>query len=176
MSNHLFFLRHGFDVRIHAFVLMANHFHLLVSTPRANLSQAMCYFMRNTSLDITKAGKRINQTYGSRHFRCIIDNDHYFTHCYKYIYRNPIRAGVVQQVEDYRFSTLHGLLGKSPLIIPLEEDRLLFGNINETMLWLNTPPDQKNEVAVKNAMRLGRFKLCENTANRKPHLLETEKF
>jgi REP element-mobilizing transposase RayT len=159
MCRHLHFLSFGFNVKIHSFVLMSNHFHLLATTPEANLSQAMAYFMKATSTELTSAGNRINQTYGARHFRSIVEKNHYYELCYKYIYRNPVVAGLCDLVEDYKYSTLQGLLGQSRLDIPVCEDHLLFSNIESTLRWLNTPSTAENWEVVKSAMKRQRFAL-----------------
>jgi REP element-mobilizing transposase RayT len=66
-------INRAYKAEIHAFVLMSNHFHLVVSFPENNMSEAMNYFMRETSRMISRDAGRINQTYGSRYFRSIIE-------------------------------------------------------------------------------------------------------
>ena len=117
MVSQLYFIHHAYEVEILAFVLMNNHFHFLLRTPLANLSSAMGWFMRETSRALTRAGNRINMSYGSRHYRSIINTDHYLLNAYKYVYHNPIHAGICANVMDYQFSTLPGLLGSKKLII-----------------------------------------------------------
>ena len=99
MSRFLYLLHHAYGVEIYAFVLMDNHFHLLARFPLGNLVQAMQYFMRETSRCIAHESRRINHVYGGRYFRCEIGNFHYFTHTYKYIYRNPVEAKLCALVE-----------------------------------------------------------------------------
>lgn len=173
MSRELRFLTYAYDVKIHSFVLMSNHFHLLISTPQANLSEAMWCFMGQTSRDLTKAGNRINQTYGQRYFRSVISSYHYYMHSYKYVYANPLKAGFVKNVEDYKYSTLNGLLGNEKIEIPLLEDTLLFENPIETLSWLNTLPNEKNWNAVKFALAKKEFKLGKNKNNNAESPLET---
>ena len=175
-EDYLFLTKYEFELRIHAFVLMANHFHLLVSTPNANISVSMQYLLNQTSKEITKLTGRINQTYGSRHHKTLIETDHQFENCYKYLYRNPVRAGACERVQDYRFSTLHGLLGGSRLIIPVEEDRRLFTPEfdEKSLAWLNSAPNQNREDDVRKAIRRSIFKLprCKQLGILNP--LETE--
>lgn len=171
-SRRLYTARFRFNLRIHSFVLMANHFHLLASTPDANLSEAMHYLMKNTSSDLNLARKRINQAYGTRFFRSIIQDHHHFTHVYKYNYLNPVKAGICSRAEDYPYSTLHGLLGRSHLMIPVEEDTLLFDDINGTLTWLNNHPHPEDWETIKNAARKATFKLPKNR-NKQLHRLET---
>jgi putative transposase len=49
-SDYLFLLHEGFQFKIHAFILMVNHLHLLVSDPEGKLSKGMQCFMKETSL------------------------------------------------------------------------------------------------------------------------------
>ncbi len=95
MSDHLYFMNRAFDVRILAFVLMNNHFHLLVRTPQANLPEAMAWFMRESSRALTRAGNRTNQTYGGRFFRSLIGTNHYYLHAYKYSLRKSGKGGAL---------------------------------------------------------------------------------
>ena len=96
MSDQLYFLHHAFEFEILSFVLMSNHFHLMVRTPKANLADGMAYFMRETSRSIIKDSERINQTYGSRYGRCLIHSNHHLMNAYKYIYHNPVKASKVE--------------------------------------------------------------------------------
>ena len=57
------------ELLIHSFVLMSNHFHLIASTPKANISQCMQQFMQRSSRRLTKEGNRINETFAGRHFK-----------------------------------------------------------------------------------------------------------
>lgn len=145
MEDFLFLLVAGFGVRIHSFILMSNHFHLLITAPNGNLSSAMLYFMRETSKEITRLSGRINQTYGSRNHKTRITNYHHFMNTYKYIYQNPIRAKLCTNAEDYPFSTLNGLCRGSKLTIPVDEDLLFNPLFDEGLLtWLNTPIEERD--------------------------------
>lgn len=159
MEDYLYFLSIGFNFKIKSFVLMNNHFHLIVKTPDGNLSEGMRYFMRETSRHIAKGSGRINQIYGARFYRSLISTNHYYTHAYKYVYRNPVEAALVESVLDYKFSTLGRLLGKGPLNIPIEYDEILFDskNIQETLNWLNTTPTRENYKIIKTALRKSEF-------------------
>jgi putative transposase len=170
MTRSLFITHCAFNVKIHAFVLMKNHFHMMLSTPEANLSKAMQFFMRSTSRDLTRAGNRINQTYGARYFRCLLTSQHYYLHAYKYIYQNPVKAGMSETVESYPFSTLNGLLGFSRLPVPLVDDGQLFDRTEETLSWLNAKPSAPDWTAVGLALRRQRFKLALSENGSASHL------
>jgi putative transposase len=172
MSEQLHFIHHAFQVRIHAFVLMSNHFHLIVTTPKSNLSEAMCWFMRETSRTLTRAGNRINQTYGGRHFRSVMKSHNYYLNAYKYLYFNPVHAGMVRSVLDYPYSTLHNLLGRRRLLIPVVEDLTLFNDVTGTLNWLDRIPTQENWEAVDKAIHRKVFKFAKQ--NNRAHPLEND--
>src|SRR5687768_41216 len=62
MEDFLFLSQKMYSLRIHQFVLMPNHFHLVVSTPEGNISRSMQYFLSETSRQISTLSGRINQT------------------------------------------------------------------------------------------------------------------
>jgi len=174
MEDYLYFVTAAYDLAISSFVLMSNHFHLIAEAPSGNLSEAMTYFMRETSRAIGKAAGRINQTYGARYRRTLISRRLHFQYAYKYVYRNPVKAGLVSRVEDYQYSTLPGLLGKFKINIPIVEDSILFSDDPRKVLdWLNCPPDGQVEEDVRKAIRRSLFRFPTHNSNRKSKLEET---
>lgn len=169
MTNHLFFLHHSFNIELLAFLLMPNHFHLIARSPESNLSEAMNYFMRETSKAIGRSAGRINQIYGARYHRSEIDSYRYFTTAYKYLYRNPVRSGLCNQVEEYPYSTLPGLLGLRPLHIPLQPDALLFApNFSqETLNWLNQPTPPEIDEQIRRALRRKKFEFPNHASGKR---------
>lgn len=172
MSEQLNFIHIAYGVKIHAFILMSNHFHLLLSTPHANLNLAFEWFMRETSRSLVKAGNRINQTYGGPYHRTVVQSPHYYLNAYKYLYYNSVKAGACRDVAEYPFSSLAGLLGFRQLGFPVVEDTTLFSDIEGTLEWLNTTPEETNWEDVRRALRRPEFKL--NRQNARLHLLETD--
>jgi putative transposase len=99
--------RHG-AARVHAYVLMTNHIHLLM-TPTDDDSIPWV---------LQSVGRRyvqyVNQTYGrsgtlweGRYKTSLIDSERYLLTCYRYIELNPVRAGMVRSPEKYRWSSIH---------------------------------------------------------------------
>lgn len=172
MCEQIHFLHHAFNFQILAFTLMNNHFHLLVRTPKSNLSEGMKWFMRESSRELVRSGNRINQTYGGPYFRSVINSSHYYLHAYKYNYHNPIAAGICRDVLEYPYSTLPGLLGRQPLLIPVQEDSSLFADLDGTINWINRVPDESHWKSVKMALRKSTFKLSRE--NNRPHPLEIQ--
>jgi REP element-mobilizing transposase RayT len=166
-----------YNLKIHSFVLMSNHYHLLASAPDGNLSHAMQYLNREISRNILKSSKRINLTFGGRFFRSEITSFQHFMSVYKYVYRNPVQASICSWAEAYKYSTLAGLLGSQKMLIPLEYDTLLFdpAGIESCLKWLNTAPKNDDYLTMKKALRRQVFKIPRNSQN-KSHRLDSEGF
>lgn len=159
-SEQLYLSQKMFNLQIHSFVLMSNHFHLLVTAPELNISQSMNYFLRESSRQILHSNERINRTFGARFFRSRIGSYHHFMTVYKYVYRNPVEANLCDYAEEYPWSTLNGLLGLSRLLIPLEEDPLLgVSEFTQTIKWLNQSPHLEDKHSVHKAIRRSVFTL-----------------
>ncbi len=157
-SEYLYLTKHIFNLEIISFVLMDNHFHLLLRTPLKNLDQAMNYFLREVSRVIGFEAGRINQKFGGPYHWSLIESNRHFLCAYKYVYRNPVDAGLVDRVELYPYSTLFGLLGQSPLIIPVANDIQLIENTEGCLEWLNQSYKSTEErKAIKDALNKSKF-------------------
>jgi len=156
-------LAHRLDgLKIHSFVLMPNHFHLLASVIGGPIAVPMARIMRESSRQMNVASGRTDHTWGGRHYKCELLNTMHFLNTYKYIYQNPVRAGLSRSVEDWPFSTLHALLGNSHTIVPIEEDTQLFAPASfdwRSLEWLNTPIAQKDLEHLRHGLRKRIFSL-----------------
>ncbi|EQC48754.1 transposase IS200-like protein [Bacteriovorax sp. BSW11_IV] len=97
-------------VKVQAFVLMSNHYHLMIWTPLANIDKFMFELNRSISFEIRSKTGRINRIFGDRYKWTLIDNSDYYSVVLRYIYQNPIKKGIVEICEDYPFSTLNYLV------------------------------------------------------------------
>lgn len=96
----------SYPIELSSFVLMHNHYHMLLKTPASNLDLFMCHLNRILSLKISNQTKSYNYQFNGRYKWCIIRSKKYFYNCYRYIYQNPIRAGITNKCEYYPYSTL----------------------------------------------------------------------
>ena len=92
-------------VDIFAYVLMDNHYHLLLKTRRANLSKAMQWFGTTYTRRFNNRHNRSGHLFQGRFKSIIIENDAYLMQLSCYIHRNPLRAGIVKRLADYRWSS-----------------------------------------------------------------------
>lgn len=158
-SDYLHMLHHHYGVKIHSFVLMSNHFHLIVSDPKLNLSKGMAILMRESSKEMGRISGRINRIWGGPFHSCIIGDPAYFLCAYKYNYRNPVAARLCENVEDYPWSTLQILLGKKHGIIPLVEDATLLESPQASLDWLNNAYLENEVSAIQLAFKKKSFDL-----------------
>jgi putative transposase len=91
-----------FGCRVHAWVLMTNHVHLLVS---ADAQDAVAQLMKCVGQRYTQYVNRVYGRTGSlwegRFRSCLTDSDAYVLTCMRYIELNPVRAGMVDHPGDY---------------------------------------------------------------------------
>jgi len=125
----------NFSVRIHAFVLMSNHFHALVTTPGEDLDEAMLYLMREGARAINKKAGRINHVFGAPYKWSLITHRRYYLHAVRYVYQNPVKAGIVDRVENYPFSTLSHLYSKQELPFPISDSVFDREGVMDLSLW-----------------------------------------
>ncbi|AHZ84450.1 hypothetical protein EP01_05810 [Bdellovibrio bacteriovorus] len=171
MEDYLFFISHAYGIEILSFVLMDNHFHMIVRDPQQNLGEAMNYFMKETSRHMSTKAGIINQIYGSRYHKTLISNPLHYLHAYKYVYRNPVEAGLCSKVQDYPHSTLSISLGMHRLNFPIYPDNTLFESPDSILSWLNAAPDPRDKEIVQKALRKSEFKIPTIRKNQRPHRL-----
>ena len=95
-----------FDVAIHAYVLMSNHFHLLVTPQTADgVPQMMQAVGRRYVRCFNNAQKRSGTLWEGRYKSTLIQSERYLLACMAYIDLNPVRAGLVAQAGDYPWSS-----------------------------------------------------------------------
>ena len=93
---------------IHAYVLMANHIHLLLTPAEIDsAAQLMKHLGQRYAQYINRTYKRTGTLWDGRFRSCLTQNEEYVLTCYRYIELNPVRQNLVQQPQDYRWSSFH---------------------------------------------------------------------
>jgi putative transposase len=93
---------------VHAWVLMTNHVHLLV-TPMTEsaVSKTMQYLGAEYVRYFNEKHARTGTLWEGRFRSCLIESERYFLTCQQYIELNPVRAGMVSTPGEYRWSSYH---------------------------------------------------------------------
>ena len=94
-----------YGIQVHSYVLMSNHYHLIVETPEANLSKAMHDINGSYTTYINKKRERSGHLFQGRYKSIVVDKDSYLVELSRYIHLNPVRAGIVEKPEDYPYSS-----------------------------------------------------------------------
>lgn len=117
--DYLFYLRclrtasdlHKCDV--HAYVLMTNHVHLLVTPSTSDgIPKLMQAVGRRYVKLINSRYQRTGTLWEGRYKATLVDTDKYLLACYRYIELNPVRAGLVSEPSQYRWSSHGAHIGK----------------------------------------------------------------
>jgi len=119
-----------FEIKIHTYCLMTNHYHLLVETPKPNLSQAVKWINVSYAAYFNRKRKRSGHLFQGRFKAILVDADEYLKHLSRYIHLNPIRANMVDHVKDYQWSSypIFGGYKKAPGWLETGWLLSLFGN------------------------------------------------
>lgn len=96
-----------FQVYLAAYCLMPNHYHLLLTTPKANLARFMRHLNGVYTQRFNKFHKKDGHLFRGRYKAILVQEDEYLTHLVRYIHLNPIQANLVQDLKDYPWSS-HG--------------------------------------------------------------------
>lgn len=94
-----------FGVKVHAYCLMDNHYHLLVNTPRTNLSQVMRHINGLYTQRFNRTVKRDGPLFRGRYKAIVVDHDSYLLQVTRYIHLNPVVAKICAQPKAYRWSS-----------------------------------------------------------------------
>lgn len=96
---------HVMQIRILAYVLMSNHIHLVLQTTTPNISAGLHRLQGPYAAYYNRRHGRTDHVFGKRFQSGLVEDDIYLLALTRYIHRNPVRAGLVRQPEDYPWSS-----------------------------------------------------------------------
>jgi REP element-mobilizing transposase RayT len=97
---------------IHVYCLMNNHYHLLIETPRGNLSQIMRHINGAYSTYYNIRHRRPGHLFQGRYKAILVEADAYAGELSRYIHLNPFRAGIIETPERYKWSSYSYYINK----------------------------------------------------------------
>ncbi|HEX7705001.1 MAG TPA: transposase [Thermoanaerobaculia bacterium] len=136
--------RFGWSVT--AYVLMTNHFHLVIQTPEPNLSRGMHWLNGKYAGWYNHKHNRSGHLFQGRFKSFLIEKETYCSDVLRYVVLNPVAAKMVERPEDYRWSSYPATAGlcSAPDWLDLDSVHLSFGPDRETAQF-----EYRNFVLVK---------------------------
>lgn len=121
-----------YGIEIHAYCLMSNHYHLIIHTPRGNISHAMKYLNSNYARLVNVSMNRDGPLFKGRFKAIIISADDYLIRLSRYIHLNPVKAKIVSSPSLYKWSSYRCYIGKNnfPFWLSCKEVQERFGEVD----------------------------------------------
>jgi putative transposase len=109
LLDHLHEMGRTYGVTIFAYTLMSNHIHLLLQSPQVDaLGRPLRWFMTETAKTFHRLRNRRGHFWERRYHACLVEDDLYVLAALRYMDRNPVRAGIVEEPATYAWSSCAG--------------------------------------------------------------------
>ena len=96
-------------IKLISYCLLPNHFHMIVSNPGVELSQFMWNIQNAYSKYFNLKYERRGQLFEWRFKAKVIDNDDYLSQCIAYVSLNPLKHGIVDSIDNYKWTSYYQL-------------------------------------------------------------------
>jgi len=113
------------NLSIAAYCLMSNHYHLLVKTPDGNLARGMRHLNGVYTQRFNRSHKKEGQLFRGRYKAVLVDADSHLLEVLRYIHRNPLKAGIVKNLNDYRWSSHKAYVSQAKKWTWVQKENLL---------------------------------------------------
>jgi putative transposase len=123
-----------YDVRLHAYVLMGNHYHLIAETEKANLGQWMHWLITAYTVYFNRRHRRVGHLFQGRYKSIVVEAEGYLLTLSRYLHLNPVRGRVIgrgdaverrKRLREWRWSSYAAYSGLAPTPSWLSEERIL---------------------------------------------------
>jgi len=98
------------NVHIAAYCLMKNHYHLLLQTPEGNISRCMRHLNGIYTQQFNRRHGYDGPIFRGRYKSILVSDDNYLLQLVRYIHKNPVKAGIVESIKEYPWSSYRGYL------------------------------------------------------------------
>jgi REP element-mobilizing transposase RayT len=100
--------------RLHAYVLMGNHYHLLVETPVPSLSRGMRHLNGVYTQAFNRRHERVGHLFQGRFKSILVEKESHLLELLRYVVLNPVRAGLVRAPQEWPWSSYRATIGEAP--------------------------------------------------------------
>lgn len=115
-------LKAKLSFKLYSYCLMPNHIHLLIEVKDNPLSKIMQVIQTGHAMFFNKKYNHVGYVFQGRYRWLLVEKESYLLELIRYINLNPIRAGIVERVEDWEFCSFQEIIGlKSKGLIEQEE-------------------------------------------------------
>lgn len=121
---------------LHAYAIMGNHVHLLIETPDEDISIVMKRILLRFSLRYNGVNQRVGHLWQNRYFSEPVEDLAGLRKVFRYIHRNPIKAGLEKQLGMYPWTSLRAYRGMDDKLTCTDWLSGLFENESEMMEFL----------------------------------------
>ena len=104
------------DYQVYAYCLMGNHVHLLIKIGIEPLEQIMRRLCGSYVYWYNNKYQRVGNLFQDRFKSEPVEDDQYFQIVQRYIHQNPVKAGLVKRVEEYKWSSFHEYINQASLV------------------------------------------------------------
>lgn len=91
--------------RVYGYVLMDNHYHIIIQTLDKKLQEIMHQINNKYSKYFNGKYKRVGHVFQGRYKAVLVQDERYMLKLLRYVHQNPVRAGICKSVGDYRWSS-----------------------------------------------------------------------
>lgn len=162
-ASKIAYLQKHYEIKVFAFVLMSNHYHLLLETSdKFYLGEVMQILQKSVSREINFRAGRMNHVFGGPYKGCIVGSPNYYAAVLKYIYRNPVQAGLCFKAEEYRFSTMSASADLTRILLSEPTDFMHYvpSSLTDFCVWINRSEDEAKTALIAKALHKTGFKLA----------------
>ena len=95
----------GMNYRIFGYILMDNHYHILIQTMDKKLQEIMHQINNKYSKYFNAKYKRVGHVFQGRYKATLVQDERYLIWVLRYIHQNPVQAGICKTVSEYKWSS-----------------------------------------------------------------------
>ena len=145
-----------YEVKVHSFALMKNHYHLLIETSQENLSKYMKHINSAYAIYFNKKYKRSGHLWQGRFKSWYVTDNSYLYALIAYIEYNPIKAKIVKNIGEYRYSSSIYFAQKEDTIECLKNSMVfeMYKDVDERLEFIQYAYDERVLEDIKKSSNL----------------------